>query len=385
MLISVVLHLLLLLGFPVLALWYQQKSRLSKWLSAIVLCYLLGIMLRNGTALPINEGLAQQATEASILLALPLLLFSLRFRELQMHLREGLLAFVLSVLAGLISCAMATFLFQDQLPETWKLGGMLVGIFTGGTPNMQAIGLAIRAPQHYIILLNAADIFSGGLYLILLTSVLPPLLGHVMRPFRPGQMASAADEKAPFSGVNLLEARWWLSWGKALLLSILLLVLTLGLSWLIFGNMEQVAFLLLSLTTLSIAASFLPAVQKWTYTYELGEYFLLIFCVALGLQADFASMLAEGQLVLQFTAFALVATVLLHFLLSLLFKIDRDTFLIASTAAVFGPAFVGQIATVINNRQLVLVGIALGLLGYAAGNYLGLGMTQLLYWWLNGR
>lgn len=385
MMMNTLAHLILMLGFPVLALWYQQRSQVSKWLSAIVLCYLAGILLRNFTKVPINDALAQQATEVSILLAIPLLLFSTRFREVSRHMRQGLRAFLLCIIAGLISCVGATLLFRGALPEAWKVGGMLVGIYTGGTPNMQAIGLATQAPQHYIILLNAADIFAGGLYLILLTSILPGILGHFMCPFFPFGSAETIDKEDPDATketYNLSERELWYSWGSALLLSVAVLGITLGLAYLIFGSFEVVAFIMLLLTSLAIACSFLPFVQKWLYTYELGEYFLLVFCVALGLQADFSTMLTEGQVILQFTAVAMVGTILLHLLLSVCLGVDRDTFLIASTAALYGPAFIGQVATVIKNRQLVLTGMALGLLGYAVGNYLGIGLAQLLYWYL---
>jgi uncharacterized membrane protein len=154
----------------------------------------------------------------------------------------------------------------------------------------------------------------------------------------------------------------------------------MGITFLVFGDLSQVGFLILLLTTLAILATMLTWVQKWEYTYELGEYFLLVFCVALGLQANFTTMMAEGNIVIGFVAVAMFGTIFLHLLLAYLFKVDRDTFLITSTAALYGPAFIGQIASVINNRQLVFAGIALGLLGYAIGNYLGIGLAKFLEW-----
>jgi uncharacterized membrane protein len=68
----------------------------------------------------------------------------------------------------------------------------------------------------------------------------------------------------------------------------------------------------------------------------------------------------------------------LHLILSKLFGIDRDTFLISSTAAIYGPPFVTQIATVIKNKYLMMPGILAGLLGYALGNYIGLAVYYLL-------
>ena len=60
--------------------------------------------------------------------------------------------------------------------------------------------------------------------------------------------------------------------------------------------------------------------------------------------------------------------------------IDRDTLMVASTAAFFGPVFVAQVAAAIRNPSLLAPGIAVGLLGFAIGNYLGLGVAYLMQW-----
>lgn len=61
-----------------------------------------------------------------------------------------------------------------------------------------------------------------------------------------------------------------------------------------------------------------------------------------------------------------------------LFRIDADTVLITSTAAIFGPAFVGQVAVALRNKEVVLSGIITGLVGYAVGNYLGIFIAYLV-------
>jgi uncharacterized membrane protein len=107
-----------------------------------------------------------------------------------------------------------------------------------------------------------------------------------------------------------------------------------------------------------------------------------MFCVALGLLADFSTVLEKGGTVLYFMACIWLGVAGLHALLAYFFRIDRDTYLITSTAAIYGPIFIGQVATAIGNRDLVFSGIATGLIGYAIGNYAGYGIGQLLYAWL---
>jgi len=52
--------------------------------------------------------------------------------------------------------------------------------------------------------------------------------------------------------------------------------------------------------------------------------------------------------------------------------------MITSTAGVFGPAFIMPVARALRNDEIVLPGILCGILGYAIGNYLGIGIGKLL-------
>ncbi len=71
-------------------------------------------------------------------------------------------------------------------------------------------------------------------------------------------------------------------------------------------------------------------------------------------------------------------SIILHIILGAIFRIDTDTLIITSTAGIFGPAFIGPVANGIRNKQVIVPGITMGLLGYAIGNYLGLAVAWLL-------
>ena len=70
-------------------------------------------------------------------------------------------------------------------------------------------------------------------------------------------------------------------------------------------------------------------------------------------------------------------TVIIHMLLAKLFKIDSHSAIMTSTADVFGPAFVIPVAKALKNDEIILPGILCGILGYAIGNYLGIGLGML--------
>ena len=67
-----------------------------------------------------------------------------------------------------------------------------------------------------------------------------------------------------------------------------------------------------------------------------------------------------------------------HLALCRVSRIDRDTTIITSTAALFGPAFIGPVAVRLANRAVFVSGLMSGLVGYAVGNYLGLLVAWLL-------
>ena len=339
-----------------------------------MLCYAVGILVRTTGFLQLNDDISRNFSEFSIVLAIPLLLYSTNIFRWYRKARQAFISFGLFVLAGVLASAFGTVLYLGQLPEVAELGGMITGLYTGGTPNMQAIGMAIGADQDRIILLNTADIVIGGIYLVFLTSVAPIVFGFLLRPFQAGQTDTTAPDLLPGGAFNLRHA------GQALLLTLLIIGLTLGITFLIRGNIADSTLIMLLLTTLSIAASFLPPVRKWDNTFETAEYFLLVFSIALGMLADFSSVVTDGRDIILFTGLVLLLAIVIHTLLSAWFGIDRDTTMIVATAALYGPAFVGQIASVLGNRSVVFSGILMGLFGYMAGNYLGIGMYYLLSW-----
>jgi uncharacterized membrane protein len=75
----------------------------------------------------------------------------------------------------------------------------------------------------------------------------------------------------------------------------------------------------------------------------------------------------------------MVGSIVLHFLFAWIFRVDADTTLITSVAGIFGPAFIGPVASVLKNKDIVVSGLTTGLVGYAIANYLGLGMAQLFH------
>ncbi len=374
--IAQVLQVLLIILGPYLGIRAARRLGMGSWLSPVIIAYALGIIIANLPGFPIDTTISTTFSEVTVLLAIPLLLFSTNIRAWLSHAPKTLLAFGLCVISGLVASSVVAFSFPLEGFDQWMISGMLVGVYTGGTPNMQAIGLALGASEDVYVLLNAADIFCGGIYLIFLTSVAHRFLGWFLPDFegdRGLEMTEADSEKGEWN---------WYHLGLAFALTLFIIGASLGLVWAFTGALKASSWIILLLTGGSIAASFSAKVRELKGAFEAGEYLLLMFCVAIGSLSNFQEMLNGSTSIIPYTASVLLLTVALHFALAALFRIDRDTTLITSTAALYGPVFIGQIASVIGNRTLVFSGMATGLIGYALGNFLGIGMAALLQIWL---
>ena len=82
--------------------------------------------------------------------------------------------------------------------------------------------------------------------------------------------------------------------------------------------------------------------------------------------------------ILGYITLIVFGSLLLHMLFAKLLKIDADTMVITSVTYINSPPFVPMIAAAMKNRNVLLPGLTIGIVGYAIGNYLGLLIFQLL-------
>jgi uncharacterized membrane protein len=138
-------------------------------------------------------------------------------------------------------------------------------------------------------------------------------------------------------------------------------------------------FIILSITTLSISGSFIGWLNRIEKTFQLGMYFILVFSFAVASMANLGTMFSIGFLGLfAYISYAYFGTLLLHIILSKIFRINADDFLITTTAFVFSPPFVPVVAGALKNKDVIITGITVGIIGYVIGNYLGVGLGYFL-------
>jgi len=204
-----IIQILIIIFVPFLWMRLTKLWKVEKYLSPVVLSYLTGIFLANFKILPLNHEISHAFGEYTVVLAIPLLLFSTDLMAWLKHAKSSVLSFVLCVISGVSCSVIAAFLFKNSIEDSGLISGMLVGVYTGGTPNMNAIGIAMNAKSETLVLMNAADIICGGVYLVFLTSIAHPLLSKMLPAFK-GNKQNLENEKQEEKGatkeiVNVLD------------------------------------------------------------------------------------------------------------------------------------------------------------------------------------
>lgn len=367
----------------------RRFSFLAK-IGAILMLYILGVLVANLFIFPF-EGLGDRLyplqdalTSITIPLALPLILMASDFRNWP---AKKALASLLIGLVSVVGIVVAGYLlFHERIGgQAASVAGMTVGVYTGGTPNLAAIKMMLGVDERTYVLMNSFDMLVSFLYLTFLMAAGIRLFRKVL-PFgdapaadpETGQVSSKMAQGETEMYRDIFTRRHFIPTLKAFGLSVLITGIGLGLSFLFTGGINMIV-LILTLTTLSIAASFLPFVRKWEKSYDAGMYLVLIFSLVVASMVDIRSIdMQEGLWLLVYIVFAIFGSLTLQVLLARIFRIDADTTVITSVAMINSPLFVPMIAETMKNRRVILTGITIGIMGYAVGNYLGVLVAGLL-------
>ena len=136
---------------------------------------------------------------------------------------------------------------------------------------------------------------------------------------------------------------------------------------------------ILTITTLGVAASFFPKIRQIKKTFQLGMYFITAFSLVIASRCDLSVFFNVKYLnLLYFVTFAYFGSLLLHLILSWIFRVDADDYLITTTGFIYSPLFVPMVAAALKNKDVILTGLATGIIGWIIGNYIGVAFGMWL-------
>lgn len=384
-----IIYILSFTLLPSLTIYLCKKYSFLKQIGEILLLYIIGLLIGNLFIFPFEETAATLTpvqdllTSVTIPLAMPLILFSCNIKNLPVKsILKSLVFGIIAITIAIISGYFIIRHFTDN-PLLGKISGMLVGVYTGGTPNLAALKMMLGVDNQTYLLINTFDMAISFLYLVILMTFGIKLARRFIfgkksehLPQESTSETEQIEQETPYTNIFSKENRKHTI--AAILLSVLITGISIVISLLITGKIDMLT-LILSLTTLSIASSFIPYISKAKKSYDAGMYLVLIFSITVASMVDISAIdLSEGLWLAAYIAYSIFVSLIIQVLFSKIFKIDPDTTIISSVALINSPLFVPMIAQSMKNKTVIISGITIGIIGYAAGNYLGVIMANLL-------
>lgn len=361
------------------AIQLERHVGVFRSLGAALVGILLAMLLSNIGILPGTSPTYEFLMGTGVNLAIALILLSV---DLGSVLKAGsgmLAAFGIGALGTAVGAITGGLLLSGLVgPETWKLAGQFTGTYTGGGANFAALGRAFETSADLFSAATAADVIVTAVWMVACLAV-PVLLG------RPKQ-GQGQGQETPVAGPSSVEGQLTLE--RTLQSSVkpvslgdtaALVAIAVGAVW----GADQLAGLLpihevLWLTTIVLILAQVPAVKALTGSALFGNYLLLLFLASNGARSVIANLVAMGPPVFYYA----IITVALHgvviFGIGRLARLDFATLAVASQANVGGAASAIALAGARGYTDQLVPGVAVGLLGYAVGNYLGFVVATMM-------
>ena len=369
---------------PAGVLWLCRRFPILDKLGPIMILYALGMILGNFPYLPAQISTLQDLLpNVMIPLAIPMMLFGCNFSLREARLQSKV------VISGFVSVCCAVIvgylLFGRHIEYGDKVGGIITGMYTGGTLNAAALQAIFKIPGETFVLINSYDIIISFLYFVFLFSFGIRLFRRIYGE-KESQLSQddreeinrqiANNQQNPYK--DLFTRKGVKELAKILLVTLLIVALSAA-TTLLFPNEWFMIVFILMLTTLGVAGSFFRRVRQLERSYDVGMYLIYVFSMVIASMADFSNLdLAGGVNQMAFMTVAVFLSLLLHAVMCRLMKVDADSMIISSVAFINSPPFVPMASAAMQNRKVLVTGLGAGIVGYALGNHLGVLMSHLL-------
>jgi uncharacterized membrane protein len=360
---------LVLAAVVFVAIQLENRVPLFRALGAALTGILLGMVLSNTGILPGESPTYSFLMGDGVYFGIALILLSVNLRSVFQAGPSMLAAFGIGAVGTAVGAITGGFLLVGLVgPETWKLSGQFTGTYTGGGANFAALGRAFETSPDLFSAATAADVIITAVWMMVCL-VVPVLLGRPKGSDQ-GEQAKDAGEKPVTLERTLNNTVKPVSLAEAAAL----VVVAVGAVWgagFLAGVVPMVPEVLW-LTTLVLVMAQIPAIKSLPGGALFGNYLILLFLASNGARSVVANLVAMGPPVFYYAIITVAVHGVVIFGIGRLARLDLATLAVASQANVGGAASAIALAGARGYHDRLVPGVAVGLVGYAVGNYLGL-------------
>ena len=375
---------------PVLIIECFKRWTWMQKIGTVVAAYAVGIIFaltgfvhfEPETAAAISFGKLQSTImSVAVPLAIPLMLFNCDFKLWTKALPKTIWSLVGGIIAVLVAVVSGYFIFRNpDVPEFNKIAAMMTGIYTGGTMNFNALGASLGVDKTVMAIVLAFEMVLTTPYIFFIIGGGYKVFRKIL-PYQDVTKKGRKDENVESKDVEKYQGMFKKEniggMFAGLGLSILFLAIGAGLALWLKGKLNELV-IILTITTLSIIASFFKKVRELPKTFELGMFFILIFSVIVASLFDIHSVNGGSLMIGLFVAWVMVIAAGLHLIFCRIAHVSGDLFCVSQIALLCSPPFVPPVVGAMQNKKVLISGIVIGLVGYAIGTYLGVTIALIL-------
>ena len=399
----IIIAIAIYLLFPIIIVSAFHKWKILQKIGTVILAYAVGIIMSLTGFVTFEPGTADAATfesiqklimNISVPLAIPLMLFNCDFKLWTRALPKTILALVGGIIAITVAVISGFFIFRSTgVNDIENVSAMMTGIYTGGTMNFNALGAALGVDPTTITLVLTFQMLITFPLIMFITGGGYRLFRRIL-PFPDestsiSKLGSNIEDHGIENYGMMLNKKVFPKTMLGLLLSIGFLAIGAGLSLLLYnlgvvgdqetgtGKLNELV-IILTITTLSIIASFSKKIRELPKTFELGMIFILIFSIAVASQFNPYSIDMSAISLGLFVLYIMLVSVIIHIIFCRFSKISGDLYTVAQVGLFCSPPFIPPVVGAMGNKKVLISGIVIGLIGYAIGTYMGVGIAYLL-------
>lgn len=373
--------LLAIMALTVAGSFYLRRFKGLQTLGPALIVILISIVLANLRVVPFEADVYDVIADYAIPLSIAMMLLSVDIKQMLKLSKKPLLSIVLAVISVGIVTTIAGVIFAPMIEEGWKIAGMFVGTYTGGSSNLTAIGYGLDATADTFAAANAADYVVGVPTLILMFAF--PAIARKSKWFNrvwPYSLNEAELEGGEEEQEDaFLEEKKW---------SIQDVAWNFGIAFVIGGVATYIstffpesfenAARILFITTLAVIVAQIGPVKKIKGNMDVGLFIALFFLTTIGYMVNIEDFLGSTLAIALFCFIIIVTSLTLHALLCRLFKIDYQYVIISIVAAISDGPTSALVAASANWKSLISLAVVLGVIGMVLGNYMGIGVAYLV-------
>ncbi len=364
--------ILFVLAAVVLAsIWLENQGSIFKKLGSAAMAILIALVLSNLGAIPGESPVYEFLMGRGVLAGIVLILLNVNLSSIRAAGRPMLVAFGLGAFGSALGAVVMAAVLRPSIgPDTWKLSGQFTGTYVGGGMNFAAIGQALQTRSDLFAAGIAADVIVTAIWLVACL-VIPEMFPPRVSP-DPG--AASSDPRALGAQLHTSGAPMTLTDFAGLT------TLTLG----TIATSEGLALLVpaipkvIWLTTLALGLAHMSFVRRLSGSMVLGNFIVLLFLASNGAKSVIARIVEVGPGIFYFAAGTVAIHGLIVFGVGRLLRLNGDLLSIASQANVGGSTTAMALAGARRRPDLILPGFAVGMLGNAMGNYLGMAIAYAM-------